>query len=175
MVGLKIFNVHYQHEKLEHSKQHLNATFTRKHSTQSYIWMSSSMLQQRDLGMLVDGVCVLTPLREMDQSLYLSHESTAFHLYFQQTHGEVHQHILSTLTLAICVTDFSRKIGITTTISTKYHKMVKFPMLSETKVTPLLQSSFMSQYLFAGVFTYYIIQKQKGVAQHLLFGKKISG
>ena len=81
--------------------------------------MSCSMLQQRDLSMLLDDICVVTPLREMHQSVYLSHEPTAFDLYFQGTYGELHQYSLFTLTLTIFATDFSRKNGITTTISTQ--------------------------------------------------------
>ena len=66
------------------------------------------MLQQRDLSMLHDDVRVVAPLREVDQLVYFSYESIGLYLYIQETYGELHQASLSTSTVPIFTTDFSR-------------------------------------------------------------------
>ena len=108
--------------------------------------------------------------REMGQLVYLSYRSIALYLYIQETHVELNQDSLSTSTLIIFETDFSKKIGFTTTIPTKSHKSIKFSMLFGRKVTPLSKSSHMAQYLLECMFIYYIL----GVVKLLLFGWNIN-
>ena len=88
--------------------------------------MSSDMLQQRELNMLGGDVCMITPLPEIDQLVYLSHGSTAYHPYIQETDGESHQPSSSTSTMAMFRTDFSNTNDITITIRTKTRKRIKF-------------------------------------------------
>ena len=110
------------------------------------------MLQQRDHNMLPDDVCMVTPLQELEQSVYLSHGSTAYYLYILGTHGELHQQSLSTSTLVIFMTDFSHKNGITTTIRTKLLPRTNFLIQFGTKLTPLPESSYRIQYSFESMF-----------------------
>ena len=132
--------------------------------------MLCNMLHQRDLNMLFDDVYTVAPLQEMGQLVYLSYGWIVLGLYIQQTHGESHQKNLSTSTLTIFETDFSKQNRFTTTFRTKSHKTKKFSMLFRRKVAPLPKSTYMVQYLFDSMFVCYILQKQRGVAQKLLFG-----
>ena len=48
-------------------------------------------------------------------------------------------------------------------------------MLFEGEMTAQSKSSYIVQYLFESMFVYYILRKQKGAAQHILFGENIRG
>ena len=137
--------------------------------------MSYRVLQRRDLDLLFDNVCLVTPLQQMNQLVYFLYGSLALYLYIQETHGEVHQQSLSMSILFIFATDFSIQNGFTTTIPTKNHKTAEFSILFVRQMTLQSQSSFTIQYLFESMFMCYSLQKKKGVAQQLLFGEKISG
>ena len=121
--------------------------------------MSCSELQRRDLDLLLDDVCALTPLRQMDQSVYLSHELIASYLYIQHTNGELHQETISTSTLTIFTTDFPIQNDFTTTIRTKCHRTIEFLMLFLGMMTPQSKSKYMIQYSFESMFMYHILQK----------------
>ena len=109
------------------------------------------MPQQRDLNMLLDDVYTVAPLWEMGQLVYLSYGWIVPCLYIQETCGESHQSCLSTSTLIIFETCFSRQNLLTTRICTKSHKTIKFSVLFRRKMTPLIElygPIFVSEYVY---------------------------
>ena len=138
--------------------QAINYALTIKWTKLIRIQMSSTPLSNWDHVKIIVYLSMVTTVREMDQILYLSHESIGFYAYILGLQARLHGIKLSSSIWMIFVADFSNQNGLTTRFSTNTIGICKILMLFSKSSTTVQIMSCMGQYWFQGLFIWYICQ-----------------
>ena len=152
----QFFITHYQHQNLDPWAPNFNPTTTNQLTLSSRIAMSSNTFQSRDHHQLYVNLYKATPVREINQMVYLSHQSTAFYLYISNPNGRLYSYNLSIWISIIFTADFLVQDHITTTIRTNGAKFISFWILLVAMPTQVGESSYMVLYLVQSMFISYI-------------------
>ena len=118
--------------------------------------MSSNTYQSQDHRQLYSNLCMTTQVRQVNQLVYLSHQSIAFYLYISNPNGRLYSYNLSMSIFTISTTDSFVQNYNTTTIRTNGAKFISFWILLAAKPTPVGESSYMVLYLVQSMFMLYI-------------------